>query len=180
MNETLLGGGGGGLNRGDLTPRGQSEVLQTYIIHCILIKNHSELTVVYLLVYKQKHCRVLYCSKVWAQYLFLFFNNHILYFLYTYYFLYSIIIKLCTSNYSATTFILLQIFSTSKIAVLLNDLFAIAVSTILMKINVSWASNQHIRMISEWSCDTEYWSNDCWKLCELCHHSNILHFKILN
>jgi len=26
--------------------------------------------------------------------------------------------------------------------------------------NVSWASNQYIRMISEGSCDTEYWSND--------------------
>ncbi len=26
--------------------------------------------------------------------------------------------------------------------------------------NVSWAVNQHIRMISERSCDTEDWSND--------------------
>ncbi len=26
--------------------------------------------------------------------------------------------------------------------------------------NVSWAANQHIRMISEDSCDTEDWSND--------------------
>jgi len=26
--------------------------------------------------------------------------------------------------------------------------------------NVSWAANQHIRMISEGSCDTEDWSND--------------------
>ncbi len=26
--------------------------------------------------------------------------------------------------------------------------------------NVSWAENQHIRMISEGSCDTEDWSND--------------------
>ncbi len=25
---------------------------------------------------------------------------------------------------------------------------------------VSWAANQHIRMISEGSCDTEDWSND--------------------
>ncbi len=25
--------------------------------------------------------------------------------------------------------------------------------------NVSWAANQHIRMISEGSCDTEDWSN---------------------
>ncbi len=27
--------------------------------------------------------------------------------------------------------------------------------------NVSWAPNHHIRMISEGSCDTEDWSNDC-------------------
>jgi len=26
--------------------------------------------------------------------------------------------------------------------------------------NVSWASNHHIRMIFEGSCDTEDWSND--------------------
>ncbi len=26
--------------------------------------------------------------------------------------------------------------------------------------NVSWATNQHIRMISEGSCDTEDWRND--------------------
>ncbi len=26
--------------------------------------------------------------------------------------------------------------------------------------NVSWAANQHIRMISEGSCDTEDWNND--------------------
>ncbi len=29
--------------------------------------------------------------------------------------------------------------------------------------NVTWAPNQHIRMIHEWSCDTEDWSNGCWK-----------------
>ncbi len=29
--------------------------------------------------------------------------------------------------------------------------------------SVSWASNQHIRMISEGSCDTEDWSNDAEK-----------------
>ncbi len=28
---------------------------------------------------------------------------------------------------------------------------------------VSWAPKQHIKMISEGSCDTEDWSNDCWK-----------------
>ncbi len=26
--------------------------------------------------------------------------------------------------------------------------------------NISWAANQHFRMIYEGSCDTEYWSND--------------------
>ncbi len=31
---------------------------------------------------------------------------------------------------------------------------------IIIKKNVSWAANQHIRMISEGSCDTEDWSND--------------------
>ena len=30
----------------------------------------------------------------------------------------------------------------------------------LYTINVSWAADQHIRMISEGSCDTEDWSND--------------------
>ncbi len=29
--------------------------------------------------------------------------------------------------------------------------------------NVSWAPNQHIRMISEGSCDTECWRNGRWK-----------------
>ncbi len=33
-------------------------------------------------------------------------------------------------------------------------------STWIIIIHVSWASNQHIRMISEESCDTEDWSND--------------------
>ncbi len=27
-------------------------------------------------------------------------------------------------------------------------------------INVSWTANQYIRVIYEWSCDTEDWSND--------------------
>ncbi len=30
----------------------------------------------------------------------------------------------------------------------------------MTEINVSWAANHHIRMISEASCDTEDWSND--------------------
>ncbi len=33
-------------------------------------------------------------------------------------------------------------------------------STLIIIRNVSWAANQHIRMISEESCDTEDWSND--------------------
>jgi len=33
-------------------------------------------------------------------------------------------------------------------------------STLIIIINVSWASNHHIRVISEGSCDTEDWSND--------------------
>ncbi len=36
-------------------------------------------------------------------------------------------------------------------------------STLLIMRNVSWAANQHIRMISEGSCDTEDWSNDAKK-----------------
>jgi len=36
--------------------------------------------------------------------------------------------------------------------------------------NVSWAANQHIKMLSEGSCDTGGWSKD--------HHRNKLHFKI--
>ncbi len=33
-------------------------------------------------------------------------------------------------------------------------------STLIINRNVSWALNQHIRLISEGSCDTEDWSND--------------------
>ncbi len=36
----------------------------------------------------------------------------------------------------------------------------IIIIIIIIIINVSWAANQHIRMISEGSCDTEDWSND--------------------
>ncbi len=36
--------------------------------------------------------------------------------------------------------------------------------------NVSWAANQHIRMISEGSCDTEDWSNDAGN--SALHHRN--------
>jgi len=33
-------------------------------------------------------------------------------------------------------------------------------SILIIKRNASFAQNQHIRMITEWSCDTEDWSND--------------------
>ncbi len=42
--------------------------------------------------------------------------------------------------------------------------------------NDSWAANQHIRMISEESCDTEDCSNDAENLA--LHHRNKLHLKI--
>ncbi len=42
--------------------------------------------------------------------------------------------------------------------------------------NISWAANQHIRMISEGSCDTEDWSNDAEN--SALHHMNKLHSKI--
>jgi len=43
-----------------------------------------------------------------------------------------------------------------------NNLKQQLFSTLLITIrrNVSWAPNQHIRMISEGSCDSEDWSND--------------------
>jgi len=33
-------------------------------------------------------------------------------------------------------------------------------STLIIIRNVSWAANDHIRVISEGSCDAEDWSND--------------------
>jgi len=44
--------------------------------------------------------------------------------------------------------------------------------TLIIIRNVSWASNPHIRVISEGSCDTEDWSNDAE------NHRNKLHFNI--
>ncbi len=44
--------------------------------------------------------------------------------------------------------------------------------------NVSWAANQHIRMISEGSCDTEDWSNDA-ENSALHHRKNIFFKNIL-
>ncbi len=48
--------------------------------------------------------------------------------------------------------------------------------TLLIIINVSWAANQHIRMITEGSCDTEDWSNDAEN--SALHHRKKIHFKI--
>ncbi len=45
----------------------------------------------------------------------------------------------------------------------------------LIIIHVCW-SNQHIRMISEGSCDTEDWNNDVEN--SAAHHRNYWHFKI--
>ncbi len=36
----------------------------------------------------------------------------------------------------------------------------IVFSTIIIMICVPWTAKQHIRVISEWSCDTENWIND--------------------
>ncbi len=47
-------------------------------------------------------------------------------------------------------------------------------STLIIK-NISWAANQHIRMISEESCDTEDWSNDAEN--SALHYKNKLHLK---
>ncbi len=41
---------------------------------------------------------------------------------------------------------------------------------------IALLANQHIRMISEGSCDTEDWSNDAENTA--LHHRNKLHFKI--
>ncbi len=46
----------------------------------------------------------------------------------------------------------------------------------MMKINVSWAPNQPIKIISEGSCDIEDWSNDAEN--SALHHRNKLHFKM--
>ncbi len=51
-------------------------------------------------------------------------------------------------------------------------------STLLI-INVSWAANQHIRMIYKGSCDIEDWSNGCLKFSIYLHHRIKLYFIIL-
>ncbi len=48
-------------------------------------------------------------------------------------------------------------------------------STLLIIINVSWAADQHNRMISEGSCDTEDWSNVAEN--SALNQKNKLHFK---
>ncbi len=46
-------------------------------------------------------------------------------------------------------------------------------------INVSWAENQHIWMISEGSCDTQDWSNDAENLAYLLYkYFTILQFLL--
>ncbi len=47
-------------------------------------------------------------------------------------------------------------------ASLLNSILKFNFNSIIIR-NVSWAANLRIRMISEGSCDTEDWSNGCWK-----------------
>ncbi len=47
----------------------------------------------------------------------------------------------------------------------------------LVIINVCWAANQYIRMISERSCDTTDWSNDAEN--SALHHSNKYNFKFV-
>ncbi len=49
--------------------------------------------------------------------------------------------------------------------------------TIFNTDNIKHFLKQHIRMISEGSCDTEDWSNNCWSI-QLFHHNNKLHLQI--
>ncbi len=46
------------------------------------------------------------------------------------------------------------------------------------KKDASWAPNQHIKINSKGSRDTEDWSNDCWKFSFAIHHRNKYNFKI--
>ncbi len=63
-----------------------------------------------------------------------------------------------------------------KISVFTKYEVAQLFSTLIIIINVSWAANPHIRMISEGSCDTEDWSNDAEN--SALYHRHKLHFKI--
>ncbi len=67
----------------------------------------------------------------------------------------------------------LRILKIIFIKVLRSTLFP---TLIIIIINVSWAANQHIRMITKGSCDTEDWSNDAEN--SALHCRNKLHFKI--
>ncbi len=49
-------------------------------------------------------------------------------------------------------------------------------STLIIIRNVSWTANQHIRMTSDGSCDTEDWSNDAEN--SALHHRNKSHFNV--
>jgi len=62
------------------------------------------------------------------------------------------------SKVRVNTFVMLQKIPMSKKAVRLNFLFHKGFWKIIR--NVSWSPNEHIRMISEGSCDSEDWSND--------------------
>ncbi len=82
-------------------------------------------------------------------------------------FIYSTIQKFSVSRFCiqqrCITFILklqkihLKRFKTFELS---NHHFHKMFSTLIIIRYVSWSANQHIRMISEGSCDTEDWSND--------------------
>ncbi len=55
--------------------------------------------------------------------------------------------------------------------ILYNDYVAQLFSTLVIIRNVSWAANQHIRVISEGSRDTEDWSYDAEKLALIIFHN---------
>ncbi len=82
------------------------------------------------------------------------------------------------------TFIMLQKFIFQINAVLLNFVKKNCImvstktwsSTLLSTLMIEMFLNQHIRMISEGSCDTEDWSNDAENTA--LHHKNKLHLKI--
>ncbi len=60
----------------------------------------------------------------------------------------------------------------------MSFIFIKGFSTLIIIRNYSWAVNQHIRMISEGSCDPEDWSNDAEN--SALHHRNKIHFKIFS
>ncbi len=88
-----------------------------------------------------------------------------------------------TLNWSKMTFIILQNISIwnkccseKKVSPIPQKYEAAQLFSTLIIRNVSWAANQHIRMISEGSCDTEDWSNDAEN--SVLHHRNKFRFKI--